>query len=282
MNVDLHCHSYLSDGKQTPEFLLQRATNNRISHLAITDHDCTDALDLAAEICSEVVVVSGVEISCLWDETEVHVLGLLVDRHNRQLSTLLKAQQLSRWQRMQAMDKKLVALGTQGLIGYIEQLGCVACSRSHVADFLVDSKLCKSRQKAFKSHLGRRGKIYVRANWTDLADAISAITAAGGIAVLAHPSRYPLNNSKLTRLVEAFKAQGGEGLEGTYANIDQATQKQLKALALANDLYLSAGSDFHDSAAQWTDIGKFPPLDREAQLRAIWHHPRWQALYPCA
>jgi predicted metal-dependent phosphoesterase TrpH len=282
MNVDLHCHSYFSDGKQTPEFLIQRAVDNNISHLAITDHDCTDALDLAAEIATDVVIVNGVEVSCLWDETEVHVLGLLVDRDNQQLSTLLRAQQLSRLQRMQAMDKKLEALGTQGLLAYIERLGCVACSRSHAADFLVDNKLCKSRQKAFKSHLGKRGKLYVRANWVDLAGAIEAINAAGGVAVLAHPSRYPLNTAKLTRLVAAFKRHGGEGLEGTYANIDPATQKQIKELAQVNDLYLSAGSDFHDSAAQWTDIGKFPPLDRQAHSRAIWLHPRWQALYPGA
>ena len=45
MKVDLHCHSYFSDGRHEPEFLLQRAQQNQVSHLAITDHDSLAAFD---------------------------------------------------------------------------------------------------------------------------------------------------------------------------------------------------------------------------------------------
>ena len=279
MKVDLHCHSFFSDGKQSPDFLVNRAIENGVTHLAITDHDCTDGLDAIAVDTTGISIVPGVEISCHWNALEIHVVGLLVDPAADDLRRLLTAQQLSRRQRIQAIDAKLAAAGTAGLSAYLEGLPCVAGTRSHVADFLVAQQVCKSRQKAFKTHLNKRGKIYVSANWCDLADGIAAIKAAGGIAIIAHPGRYALNKTKLAMLVDDFKAAGGEALEGTYSSIDPVMRKHLRDLAIDRSMYLSVGSDFHDAGAQWTDIGKFPVLDSIALTSAIWLHPKWQARY---
>ncbi|NQV68803.1 MAG: PHP domain-containing protein [Pseudohongiella sp.] len=278
MKVDLHCHSYFSDGKQAPEFLVQRAIENKVSHLAITDHDCTAALDLIANHLTELTIINGVEISCQWNSMEIHIVGLLIDPASGDLRELLSSQQQQRKLRMQAMDEKLRSLGTDGLLSYFENLPCISYTRSHVADFLVAEKVCKNRQKAFKSHLGKRGKIYVGSNWCSLAEAIACIQSAGGIAVLAHPGRYPLSWRKLETLVDDFKDYGGEALEGSYSNIDPNSRKRLCELALAKSLYLSGGSDFHDRAAHWTDIGKFPALDQQALKNAIWLHPKWHSL----
>ena len=158
MKVDLHCHSFFSDGKQSPDFLVNRAIENGVTHLAITDHDCTDGLDAIAVDTTGISIVPGVEISCHWNALEIHVVGLLVDPAADDLRRLLTAQQLSRRQRIQAIDAKLAAAGTAGLSAYLEGLPCVAGTRSHVADFLVAQQVCKSRQKAFKTHLNKRGK----------------------------------------------------------------------------------------------------------------------------
>ncbi len=279
MKVDLHCHSFFSDGTQSPDFLVNRAIERQLTHLAITDHDCLDGLAAITLESAGVEVVPGVEISCFWNGLEIHVVGLLVDVDNMALRRLLLAQQQSRLQRLQSMDAKLTALGTAGLSHYVEELPCVSCTRSHVADFLVQQKLAKSRQKAFKSHLRKRGLIYVDAHWCDLAAGVEAISAAGGIAIIAHPGRYPLNRKKLEMLVDDFIAAGGEALEATYSNIDPVMRRYLRELAFSKSLYLSGGSDFHDVSAQWTDIGKFPPLDSLALTRAVWLHPIWQARY---
>lgn len=283
MKVDLHCHSYFSDGKHAPEFLVQRAIENRVSQLAITDHDCTDALDLVAahldsERITELTLINGVEISCQWNSMEIHIVGLLIDPENPDLRSLLSSQQQQRKLRIQAMDEKLRHLGVDGLFSYLEDLPCVAYTRSHVADFLVEHKICKNRQKAFKSHLTKRGKIYIGSNWCDITEATACIQAAGGIPVLAHPGRYPLSWRKLEALVDEFKDYGGEAVEGSYANIDPRDKKRLSELADAKSLYLSTGSDFHDAEAHWTDIGKYPTLDQQAQKNAIWLHPRWHSL----
>ena len=76
-------------------------------------------------------------------------------------------------------------------------------------------------------------------------------------------------------MVAGFAAAGGEALEGTYANIDSGTQKHMAELASKENLFVSVGSDFHDIAKHWADLGKAPPLLHLSQDRAIWHHPKW-------
>lgn len=279
MKADLHCHSYYSDGTQSPDFLVQRAIENELTHLAITDHDCTAALDEIPDEATALSIIAGVEISCRWESLEIHVVGLFVDNKNAKLETLLASQQLARRQRVKAMSEKLEVLGTFGLFESLEAMPCIALTRSHVAHFLVSQGVCKTHQKAFKTHLNKRGKIYVAPTWCELEEAIFAIAAAGGIAVLAHPGRYPLNKNKLDALVAAFKTSGGEAIEGSYRSIEPKVMQQLAQLAVKYDLYLSAGSDFHDPAAKWTDIGRFPPLEQVNEEQAVWHHPIWRSHY---
>lgn len=277
MKADLHCHSYYSDGKHSPAFLLQRATENGLTHLAVTDHDCIEACLELATLPSAITLINGVEISCDWEGQEIHILGLSIDVQNPALRSLLELQQQRRKERMQAMDAKLTALGTPGLWQYLETLPCIAYTRSHAADFLVESGRSKTRPKAFKSFLGKRGRIYVAPQWCNIAEAVFAIRAAGGIAAIAHPCRYSLTKRKLTSLVDAFLAAGGEGLEVSYGNIQPADLEYLKGLAAERGLRCSVGSDFHDANASWTDLGRFPGLDEETKKNAIWLHPGWHS-----
>lgn len=275
MKLDLHCHSYYSDGKHAPDFLLDLAHQNQVTHLAITDHDCITTVKPEGNPYQELTLIAGVEISCEWENQEIHLLGLGFDTENLKLNDLLREQQSKRRQRVAAMHSLLQEQGDHNLLGYMESLPCIAYTRSHVADFLINEGLCKSRQKAFKTHLGKRGRLYVKSQWCPLIEAVSAINEAGGISVLAHPGRYPLGRSRLERLVEDFSSAGGEALEASYSNIDDKTKKQLGEMAAANSLYCSMGSDFHDQAAHWTTLGKTPSLDQSSIKNAIWNHPRW-------
>jgi len=275
MKMDLPCHCYFSDGKHSPVFLFERAQQNDISHLAITDHDCIEACSFPVDKYPDISLISGVEISCIWNNLEIPVLGLCIDPANAALRQLMSNQQSHRQTRMQAMDAKLEQLGTAGLMRYLDALPCIAYTRSHAADFLVQEGLCKNRPKAFKSHLGKNGRIYVGPQWCELQAAVTTILAAGGIAVLAHPGRYPLSRRKLEALTNDFAAAGGEALEVSYANIQPDIKQRLSTLAISKNLYCSLGSDFHDAHATWTDLGKFPALDAETKKTAIWLHPQW-------
>jgi hypothetical protein len=274
LKVDLHCHSHFSDGKHPPEYLLSRAERNQLTHLAITDHDYLAPTYAGDD--SKVKLIPGVEISCLWERVEIHIVGLLVDPANQLLQQLLLSQQHKRKQRIADIDKLLNKQAVTGLMQYLEELQCISYTRSHVADFLVESGLCKDRKRAFRSYLGHGGKLYIKADWCSIPAAINGIKQAGGIAVLAHPSRYPLGKNKLERLLTDFSECGGEGLETCYGSSDKPTVDKLSALCLSFELWASTGSDFHDSKAHWTDIGRFPALPEVLSKNAIWLHPRWQ------
>ena len=274
MKADLHTHSHYSDGKHAPEFLRQRALEVGLTHLAVTDHDCLAALD-ELQTTSELTIVPGLELSCQWQEREIHVVGLCVATRHAGLQNLIASQQGRRRERLAEMALRLEALGIGGLTDYLASLPCQAQTRTHVADFLVTGGHCKNHQKAFKQYLAKRGKVFVPAKWCDLATAVQTIRAADGIAVLAHPGRYPLSRGKLGQLIQDFVAAGGEALEVSYSNIDPNSRKHLISLAQDAGLWISQGSDFHDRAAHWTDLGKFPDPGPEAKKNAIWLHPRW-------
>jgi len=275
MKIDLHCHSHFSDGKLPPHVLLQRAVENGLTHLALTDHDSIDGIINLRQYSNELTIINGVELSCLWNNIEIHIVGLLINLENKGIGDLLASQQKQRKHRALAIDEKLRKLGVEGLTDYLQTLPCTAYTRSHIADFLVQKDICKNRQKAFKTHLGKRGKAYVPASCCKLAEGVAAICAAGGIAVIAHPGRYSLSKKKLESLFDEFKLHGGEAIEGSYSNIDPMTKTYLSKIAEEKSLYISAGSDFHDPSASWTEIGKFPALDQQAKKNAIWLHPKW-------
>ena len=277
MKADLHCHSHFSDGKQSPSFLLQRATENKLTHLALTDHDCTDGLESLHRDAGDITIIDGVELSCLWNSIEIHIVGLFIDPTNNHIEKLLASQQAQRENRAQAIDRNLQKIGIHGLMPYLQSLPCTVFTRSHIADFLVQEKVCKNKQKAFKTHLGKRGRVYAAASCCSLNEGVATILNASGIAVVAHPGRYSLSKTKLGLLLDDFKACGGEAIEGSYSNIDPTTKAYLSRLADEKSLYLSVGSDFHDAAATWTDIGKFPALDQQAIKNAIWLHPKWHS-----
>lgn len=273
MKADLHCHSHYSDGKHSPAELLDRAHDNGLTHLAITDHDCVAAFDEVTGD-SRLTLIPGVEISCVWGTRELHIVGLAIDPHEAGLTTLLASQQASRRRRIRAIAERLDSLAIDGLLPWLDALPCHALTRTHVADYLVATGRCRNHQKAFKRYLGKGGRAYEPGQWCSLPEAVQAIRASGGIAVLAHPGRYALGKRQLETLVSEFRDCGGEAMETSYGNIDPLEQRRLRELADANALYQSQGSDFHTASAQWTDIGRFPALHPGIK-NAIWHHPGW-------
>jgi len=280
IKADLHTHSFYSDGNHAPEFLLQRARENQVTHLAITDHDCIEAFAQLSDSGQQtgLQLMTGVEISCQWREQEVHVVGLGIDLCNADLTAFLNEQQQSRRQRLAKINLALEKLNIKGLNAYLDALPCVARTRSHVADFLVCESVCNNRARAFKKYLGKKGQAYQKSDWHSIEKSVQIINSAGGIAVLAHPNKYNFTASKLQKLLTDFKHAGGEAIEVAYPNIDSTTTDKLARLCHSFALWASCGSDFHSASATWTDVGKFVPFPQPCIKNAIWLHPRWHSL----
>lgn len=274
MIVDLHSHTTASDGLLTPSDLVKRAVDNQIAILAITDHDTVKGLPEAQKtIANEklpIKLACGVEISTSWKNNEIHIVGLNIDIAYPELTTLLSSQEQGRIDRALAIDHKLAKVSIENAYQQAQQFakGDIV-SRAHFARFLVANGYVKDIKRAFKTYLGKGGYAYVPATWCSISDAVNAIHAARGQAVLAHPSRYDLTLTKLKLLISEFKSSGGDAIEVSQSRQTQDDLQKLAKLANEFELLASQGSDFH-GVDTYLDLGKTTPLP--GSVTPIWHN----------
>ena len=267
MRFDLHCHTTASDGVLSPAELVRRAAEKEVEVLAITDHDTLAGLDEArSTIAAEQLplrLVSGVEISTGWEHHEIHIVALGVDEKNPQLSDFLTGQQARREERAQEIGRRLEKCLIPGTYEEAKALaGDAAVTRAHFARVLVARGVADNMQKVFKKYLSRGNKGYAPAQWPEMGEAITAIHAAGGLAVLAHPSRYDLTAKWIKRLLVAFKAAGGDAMEVSLPQQSPQERANLGQWANEYGLAISVGSDFH-FPSNWTELGRHLWLPKE-------------------
>ncbi|BCS48596.1 phosphatase [Aeromonas jandaei] len=267
MRFDLHCHTTASDGVLSPAELVRRAAEKEVEVLAITDHDTLAGLDEArSTIAAEQLplrLVNGVEISTGWEHHEIHIVALGVDEKNPQLIDFLTGQQARREERAQEIGRRLEKCLIPGTYEEAKQLaGDAAVTRAHFARVLVARGVADNMQKVFKKYLSRGNKGYAPAQWPEMGEAISAIHAAGGLAVLAHPSRYDLTAKWIKRLLVAFKAAGGDAMEVSLPQQSPQERANLGQWANEYGLAISVGSDFH-FPSNWTELGRHLWLPKE-------------------
>lgn len=272
MDIDLHCHSNMSDGAMMPADLVRRAASRGVDVLALTDHDVLSGLDEAREAAHAAGIrfVDGVEISVTWRGTTVHVVGLNVGGGLRELGAALEIVRGGRLSRARAMAQDLERAGVpgalEGALRHAENPAMVG--RTHFARFLVEAGVVDDVKSAFHRYLvpGKPG--YVPVEWAKLDDAVHWIVEAGGQAVLAHPGRYGLSGGALGELVVQFKQAGGAGIEVVTGSHSPDQYALFAAIARTHDLSASRGSDFH-GPGEGGEFGSLPPLD--SRLRPIWH-----------
>ena len=259
MLVDLHTHSHCSDGTLTPAELVSRAAAAGVDVLALTDHDTVAGLgeaQAAANACG-VTLVPGVEISASWRAQAIHVLGLWIDPSAAALKAHLAAQTDLRRERMAKICARLGKLGLPGdkLLTTVEAFPGVP-TRSHLAHALVAVGAVDSPDAAFRKYLSKGKAAHIAAQWPALEEVIAWIIAAGGVAALAHPARYSLSSGARSKLVSDFAAAGGTALEVVTGANGAQHADVCAALAMANGLKGSVGSDFHDPQHSWNPLGR--------------------------
>lgn len=265
MRYDFHSHTHYSDGVLSPADLVMRAENMQIELFAISDHDSVSGLaeaQQAIELGSlNLRLVNAIEISAQSDFGEVHIVGLNIDANNEHLLSAIKKQQASRWVRAAKIADKLSSINVHGVFEFLKENCHEVVTRTHIARALVTLGHVKDNQQAFKKYLGKKGRVKVPAEWMSLDTAIELIKNAGGIAILAHPTRYPMSNTRLSYLIEDFTQSGGEAIEMSYPSLSPDKQAWLNSMREKNELLASAGSDFHVPDLKWSDLGRFRQLD---------------------
>lgn len=271
-NPDLHCHSHFSDGTLSPSALAQMAVEQGVDLWALTDHDSVDGLAEAQQAAQALGLawVSGVEVSVQFLGETIHIVGLGIDTQHPGLLALLAANRHCRIPRAQAMAAQLEAVGIAGAYDGAMRY-CQApelLSRTHFGRFLVESGHCANVAEVFRHYLTEGKPGYMPPAWASLADGVTAIGAAGGLAVLAHPARYKLDALQMDALFDAFTQAGGRGLEVSTSAHHPHEISHYAQQAQQRGLLASCGSDFHSPEESRWRLGELPPMP--AGLVPVW------------
>ena len=245
-----------------------------MSALAITDHDTVAGYRAAAEVVADyapLCLVPGVEFSCRWSGTTIHVVGLGMDCDHPAMREGLQRLDRARSERGEKIASRLEARGFAGaLAGALAEAGDSQLGRPHFSAWLVAQEHVVDHNQAFDKYLGQ-GKIGdVKAFWPELAEAVGWIVAAGGVAVLAHPLKYKYTRMKLRRLVVDFRAAGGTVIEVLSGRQTPDQVDQLQRLATEFELQVSVGSDFHRDGPYSPPLGV--SLPRVPKGVGVWEH----------
>ena len=256
--IDLHVHSTASDGSCTPAQVVALAKDASLAAIALTDHDTISGIDdaLVASKNQELPVIPGVELSCIYKEKEIHILGLYIDHKNQQLLDFLAVNSKKREARNRTM---LDAFRSDGFDLTMDDLLCgnpnTIITRAHFARALLSKGYVKTVDQAFKKYLNPDCPYYRKREIITPEESISVINQAGGIAVLAHPCLYKLGWNETEELILCLKNAGLFGVECFHSSNNQYESGKLRTITEKHGLAITGGSDFHGAAKPDIKIG---------------------------
>lgn len=249
--IDLHCHSTASDGTLSPKEVAVLAQKTGLSALALTDHDTIDGLAefQSAGSALGIEAIAGIEFAALWEHfhrPEIHLIGLGIQPQHPALQSRMASIQKSRMLRNQKMCEKLSSIG---LHLTLEEVAANAdgaiLTRAHFANVLLAKGYISKKSDAFSRYISPGLPCYVEREFLSPALCIETIKAAGGAAVLAHPTLYALDMAQLETLCKELISYGLDGIECQYSTYTSTQTKEISALAKRLGLLPSGGSDFH-------------------------------------
>jgi len=255
MKIDLHIHSNYSDGEHSVKKLIRKIKRKKLSVFALTDHDRADGWLEARQYASQkgLSFIPGIEITTEWRQGVakpfgMHLLAYLPDRDNKALQEVLFLNQTERERRVRKYIENLRRDYKDLTFDLVESLAKPGSTlgRPDIARALVKLKLAKSVGAAFKGILHKRSEHYVRNEAPDVLDVIAIVRAAGGVPVLAHPSRGDKEEAGFEREVfDAMVKAGLLGLEVDHIEVKGKNRDWLVSYAKEHNLIMTGSSDFH-------------------------------------
>ncbi len=257
--IDLHVHSNQSDGTYTPAQLVQYAAKKGLTAFALTDHDTTQGLDAAIASARQhfVTVIPGIEFSTVYEEKDIHILGLFIDYKAPVFLSALADFVASRERRNEKMCQKLREYAGMD-IHYKKLLQAfpgAVITRAHYARYMLDHGYVGSMAEAFERFIGDRAPCFIPREKVTPMQAVKLIRQAHGVPVLAHPPLYHMSDARLEGLVDTLADCGLAGIEALYSTYTAGEEAHMKSLARQYGLLITGGSDFHGSNKPDIDLG---------------------------
>jgi predicted metal-dependent phosphoesterase TrpH len=273
--VDLHLHTTASDGRCTPRELVKRAHAAGVSVLAVTDHDTVAAVpEVQAHASAHgMFALSGIEITAVDAQRDVHVLGYFLDPADAALGEFLAAQRVMRIARVEAIGERLAALGMpvelRPLLDEARQQTGRSIGRPKVARAMIEAGYVADTREAFDKWLGHGCPAFIPRSGAAPEDVIAIVHHAGGLVSLAHPGRTGIDG----RIADLRNA-GLDALEAYHSDHDAAAVDRYARLSRELGLLTTGGSDFHGDPSRGFEPGaaSLPPGEWKRLLEARDRH----------
>ena len=248
--IDLHMHTTVSDGSDTPTELISHVKAAGIGLFSVTDHDaikgCGIVMDSLAE--GDPGFITGVEFSTRDEHGKYHILGYDYEPGSKAILDIVeKGHSL----RMKKVTGRLEFLKKEFGFEFPEEeiqnlLKLDNPGKPHIGNMMVKYGYCESKDRAIDEYIN---KLHYKSEYIRPEEAIKGILDAGGIPVLAHPIYGsgdeiilgPELEDRIKRLMEF----GIKGVEAFYSGFSPKMTADMLALAERYDLYVTAGSDYH-------------------------------------
>lgn len=239
--LELHSHTTCSDGSLTPTELVNFAVEKGVKALAITDHDTMAGWAEATEAakCLDLEIVPGLELSTVYNERSMHILGFYPDW--AKLAAPLQERVEGRKRRARKMAEKLSELGYP--IKLPDMSSSLAPGRPHIANALRKAGHVNSHNEAFDRFLKDDGPAYVPYEKFTAQEGIDLLLSCGAVPVWAHPCIFR-GGTVETVLPELIKA-GLMGIEVYHPTHSVSQTRKLEEYCQTHSLLMTGGSDYH-------------------------------------
>lgn len=267
--IDLHTHTKHSDGTDSTARLLERAGEERLEVLSITDHNTVKAyyeiekLKDERFLLYEGIIMVGCEFTTSYQGNIIEILGYHFDY--KKMDAYLKSIYTKDWKKKSESilkDRILQKLDTLGVHYEKEKIKKSLFQKESLFVLIykeivkypeniekLGKHLLENYQTFYRDGLNNpQSTIYMNPTefYPSLAEVIHEIHKAGGIAILAHPYQYTINNMNLF-LDKLFALSKLDGLECFYPTFTNEQMRELVCYCQKYHLLMSGGSDYHGS-----------------------------------
>lgn len=262
--IDLHAHTFASDGSLSPAELVALAKQIGLDALAVTDHDTFDGFEAALPVARQagLEVVRGIELNSKLDlgparqARSAHLLAYWpAGEPTSEFADWLRNEQDERRTRNARLIEALRSRGLDVTLAEVEAVGRSLAGRPHFARVLVDKGYAAHTDDAFKRYLGEDAPTYVERESPSTEETIRIVRAGGGVPTLAHPIRLTLPREMETQVIRRLKNAGLLALEIYHSEHPPELQAHYRQLAEELDLLPTGGSDFHGTPKPTTNLG---------------------------
>jgi len=248
VRIDLHTHSTISDGTESPSEVMRAAQAAGVDVVALTDHDSMAGLEEAAEMSSALGLnfVPGIEVSCRREGLSIHLLAYWPDPSDEEILAMLSRTRDARVDRAREIVRRVGVDYPLTWDDVVSQSGgAETIGRPHIADALVERGTFASRDEAFSKVLAGNSAYYVPHYAPDVLDAIRTFRTTGAVTVFAHPGADGRGKVVATSVIEAMADAGLVGLEVEHRDHSEAQRDRLDRLAERLGLVHTGSSDYH-------------------------------------